>query len=136
MLPITLTLSHFLGPDSFFERDFALPWARELAAQTGCAVQVAIRNAASRFGDVTRQASQVANGAIDIALGLCGAESGRFPRSAIIELPFLVRDAQSGSRSLWQLHKDGTLGGEYQDYKLLALFVHNPGLIHTAAKRV
>ena len=47
-----------------------------------------------------------------------------------------MRDAQSGSRSLWRLHKDGTLGGEYQDYKLLALFVHNPGLVHTAAKRI
>jgi TRAP-type C4-dicarboxylate transport system substrate-binding protein len=78
----------------------------------------------------------VANGTIDIALGLCGAEGGRFPRSAIVELPFLVRDAETGSHSLWRLHTNGVLGGEYQDYKLLALFVHNPGLIHTAAKPI
>jgi TRAP-type C4-dicarboxylate transport system substrate-binding protein len=134
--PITLTFSHFLGPDSFFERDVAQPWTRELAAMTGGRAKVTIHNAASRFGDVTQQATQVANGTIDIALGLCGAEGGRFPRSSIIELPFLVRDAQTGSRSLWQLHKDGVLGGEYQDFRLLALFVHNPGLIHTAAKRI
>src|SRR5579872_2433240 len=134
--PITLTLSHFLGTDSFFERDFAQPWARELEAKTGGRVTVAIHNGASRFGDVTQQATQVANSTVDIALGLCGAEGGRFPRCSIIELPFLVRDARTGSRSLWQLHKDGVLDREYQDYKLLALFVHNPGLIHTATKRI
>jgi hypothetical protein len=104
--------------------------------RTGGAVQVAIHNATSRFGEVTQQATQVANGTIDIALGLCGAEGGRFPRSAIVELPFLVRDAETGSHSLWRLHTNGVLGGEYQDYKLLALFVHNPGLIHTAAKPI
>ena len=133
---ITLTLSHFLGPASFFEVDFARPWAMELAACTAGKVTVEIHNAGSPFGDVTKQAAQVNDGTIDIALGLRGAEGDRFPRSAIVELPFVVHDAQSGSRALWQLYQDGGLGREYQDYKLLALFVHNPGLIHTAAKRI
>jgi TRAP-type C4-dicarboxylate transport system substrate-binding protein len=132
----TLKLSHFLGPSSFFEIDFAQPWARELEAATGGRVKVEIYNAASPFGEVTKQASQVRDGTIDIALGLRGAEGEKFPRSAIVELPFVVRDAQSGSRALWQLLTDGTLGGEYQDYEVLALFVHNPGLIHTASKRI
>ena len=79
MSSITLTLSHFLGPDSFFERDFAQPGARELAEKTGGAVQVAIRNGTSRFGDVTRQATQVANGTIDIALGLCARGKRSLP---------------------------------------------------------
>jgi TRAP-type C4-dicarboxylate transport system substrate-binding protein len=134
--PVTLKLSHFLGPTSFFEVDFAQPWARELEARTGGKVKVEVFNATSPFGEVTKQATQVKDGTIDIALGLRGAEGERFPRSSIIELPFVVRDAQSGSRALWQLNQDGVFGGEYQDYKLLALFVHNPGLIHTAAKRI
>jgi TRAP-type C4-dicarboxylate transport system substrate-binding protein len=33
-------------------------------------------------------------------------------------------------------YADGTLADEYKYYKVLALFVHNPGLIHTANKRV
>ncbi|HEY2618389.1 MAG TPA: C4-dicarboxylate ABC transporter, partial [Acetobacteraceae bacterium] len=84
--PIMLKLSHFLGPTSFFETDFAQPWARELEARTNGAVQVEIRNASSQYGEVTRQATQVKHGAIDIALGLRGAEGDRFPRSSIIEL--------------------------------------------------
>jgi hypothetical protein len=50
---------------------------------------------------------------IDIALGLRGAEGDRFPRSSVIELPFVVHDAQSGSRALWKLYKDGVFGAEY-----------------------
>jgi TRAP-type C4-dicarboxylate transport system substrate-binding protein len=132
----TLKLSHFLGPTSFFEVDFAQPWARELEAKTGGKVKVEIYNGASPFGEVTKQATQVSDGTIDIALGLRGAEGNRFPRSSIIELPFVVQDAQSGSRALWKLYNDGALGDEYRDYKVLALFVHNPGLIHTTAKRI
>jgi TRAP-type C4-dicarboxylate transport system substrate-binding protein len=133
---ITLKLSHFLGPASFFEVDFAQPWASELEAKIGGKVKVEIYNGSSPFGEVTKQATQVRDGTIDIALGLRGAEGDRFPRSSIIELPFVVHDAQTGSRALWKLYKDDVLGSEYQDYKVLALFVHNPGLIHTAAKRI
>jgi TRAP-type C4-dicarboxylate transport system substrate-binding protein len=134
--PITLKLSHFLGPASFFELDFAQPWAKELEARTNGGVKVEIYNASSSFGEVTKQATQVKDGTIDIALGLRGAEGDRFLRSSIIELPFVVHDALGGSRALWGLYQDGALGDEYKDYKVLALFVHNPGLIHTADKGI
>lgn len=131
-----LKLSHFLGPTSFFERDFAQPWAKELEARTNGAVKVEIYNGSSPFGDVTKQATQVKDGTIDIALGLRGAEGDHFLRSSIIELPFVVKNALDGSRALWGLYQDSLLGDEYKDYKVLALFVHNPGLIHTAEKRI
>ena len=51
-------------------------------------------------------------------------------------MPFVVHNALEGSRALWGLYRDGVLGDEYSDYKVLALFVHNPGLIHTVSKRV
>jgi TRAP-type C4-dicarboxylate transport system substrate-binding protein len=133
---VVLTLSHFLGPDSFFQRDFAEPWAHELEAATNGAVHVRIYNNTSPYGDVTLQAGQVAQGTVDIALGLRGAAADRFPRSSIIELPFVVNNALDGSRALWNLYKDGRLADDYKGFKVLALFVHNPGLIHTMAKRI
>ena len=134
--PIVLKLSHFLGPTSFFEVDFAQPWARELEARTNGRVRVEIYNASTPFGGVGAQAAQVQAGTIDIALGLRGAESDRFPRSSLAELPFVVRDSATGSRAVWEFNKAGGFGDEYAGYKLLALTVHNPGLIHTASKRV
>lgn len=134
--PIALKLSHFLGPASFFEVDFAQPWARELEARTGGRVRVEVINGSMPLGGVTAQAAQVAAGTVDIALGLRGAESDRFPRSSIAELPFVVKDSVSGSRVIWELNRQGGFGDEYAGFKLLALTVHNPGLIHTASKRV
>ena len=133
--PITLKFSHFLGPTSFFQLDVVEPWAKELEAKTNGKVKVDIHDGTSPLGKVTEQASQAQAGSVDIALGLRGAEGDRFPGSSIIELPFLVPSAALGSHALWTLYKDGALG-EYKDYKVLAVFVHNPGLIHTTSKRV
>ena len=134
--PIVLKLSQFLGPASFFQVDFAQPWARELEARTNGRVKVELYDGSTPFGGVTAQAAQVKAGTIDIALGLRGAEGDKFPRTSIIELPFMVRDAREGSLALWSAFKSGMFGPEFQDYKVLALMVHNPGLIHTATKPV
>jgi len=134
--PVTLKFSHFLGPQSFFQLDVVEPWAKELEAKTNGAVKVEIHDGTSPLGKVTEQAGNVKDGKVDIALGLRGAEGERFLRSSLIELPFVVPGALKGSQALWRLYKDGPLAEEYADYKVLALFVHNPGLIHTKDKRV
>ena len=133
---VALRFSHFLGPQSFFQRDVAEPWAKRLEEKTGGKAKVEVFNASSAHGDVRKQASQVKDGTVDIALGLRGAEGERFPGSSLIELPFLVRDSESGSKALWGLYRSGMLEDEYRDFKVLALFVHDPGLIHTTGKRV
>ena len=134
--PVTLKFSQFLGPNSFFQVDVVEPWAKELEAKTNGQVKVELFDGTSPVGKVTEQAKNVHDARVDIALGLRGAESDRFPGSSVIELPFLVPNALRGSQALWGLYKDGTLADEYKDYKVLALFVHNPGLIHTKDKRV
>lgn len=134
--PIVLKLSQFLGPASFFAKDFAEPWAHELEARTGGRVRVELYDGSTALGGVTNQASQVRDGTVDIALGLRGAEGDRFARTSVIELPFLVRDAATGSRALWTLFKQGAFGTEFAEFKVLALCVQNPGLVHTASKPV
>ena len=133
---ITLKFSHFLGPESFFQIDVVEPWARELEARTGGKDKVETFDATSPLGAVTEQASNVTDGKVDIALGLRGAEGDKFLGSSVIELPFLVPSAARGSQALWALYQDGTLADEWKDYHVLALFVHNPGLIHTAGKAI
>jgi TRAP-type C4-dicarboxylate transport system substrate-binding protein len=133
---VTLKFSHFLGPQSFFERDVAQPWKQRIEEKTGGKVKVEVFNASSPLGGVTKQATQVKEGAVDVALGLRGAEGDRFPGTSVIELPFLIKDSASGSKALWELYKSGALDAEYKDYKVLALWVHDPGLIHTTKTRV
>ena len=134
--PIVLRFSHFLGPDSFFQKDVVGPWAHELEARTDGRVRVETFAADTPYGRPTAQATQVAEGEMDIALGLRGAEGDRFPGTSVVELPFLVPDARSGSLALWELYADGPLAEEYEDFHVLALFVHDPGLVHTTEQRV
>ena len=134
--PVHLRFSHFLGPDSYFQTDLIEPWARELEALLPGEVTVEILSGKDPTGDVTKQAAQVESGIVDIALGLRGAEGQRMALSSLIELPMLVDDARTGSRALWRLFEAGHLASDYRGLKPLALFVHNPGVVHTLGRRV
>ncbi len=129
-----IKMSHFLPAKHGFQQDVLEPLAQELWEQAG--VETEIYGAGSAFGKVNRQADQVRSGVIDIAIGLRGIPRGRFPASSVVELPFVVQNADSGSKALWQLYKEGDLGSEYKDFKVLALYTHHGGLIHTRDKPV
>lgn len=133
---ITLKMSNYLPPMHGFTADFMVPFGEELTERTGGKMSVEVLDATTAFGNITRQADQVRAGVTDIALGLNGIPRDRFPTSSIIELPFLVEKAGSGSKALWQLFKDGDLGGEYDDFHMLGLMTHPGGLVHTIDKPV
>ncbi|WP_051332556.1 TRAP transporter substrate-binding protein [Cucumibacter marinus] len=133
---ITLKISQYLPAVHGFQADFLEPWAAELEERSEGRVAVEIFDASSAFGKVERQADQVRAGVMDIAIGLNGIPRDRYPSAAIIEMPFLVDHADSGSRTLWQLYKEGALGSDYEGFKVLALFTHHGGLFHTVDKPV
>ncbi|MEM7546493.1 MAG: TRAP transporter substrate-binding protein [Pseudomonadota bacterium] len=133
---VTIKLSNYLPPRHGFTADFMAPWAAEITERTNGAVAVELFDATSAFGKIDRQADQVRAGVIDIALGLNGIPRDRYPSAAVIEMPFLVEDAGAGSRALWELYKEGALGSDYEDFKVLGLFTHHGGLFHTVDKPV
>ena len=128
---ITLKVSHYLPPGHGLQKDFLESWAADLAEKTNGRVEVKIFDATSAFGKIDRQADQVRAGVMDMAVGLNGIPRDRYPAASIIEMPFLVKYADSGSETLWRLYKEGLLGGDYGDFKVLGLFTHEGGLIHT-----
>ena len=134
--PVTLKISHYLAPTHGIEVDFLRPWAENLREKTGGAVNFEIFPVSSAFGRAERQADQVRSGVVDIAFGLAGIPRGRFPHTSLFELPFVVEKASAGSRALWALHKEGKLGNEYDDFKVLMLMTHHGGLFHTVSKPV
>lgn len=133
---VTLKMSNYLPPMHGFTRDFMVPFGEELKERTGGKVEVEVLDATTAFGKIDRQADQVRAGVVDIALGLNGIPRDRFVASSIMEMPFLVERAGSGSRAMWELFKEGAFGGEYDNFHVLGLMVHNGGLIHTVDKPV
>jgi len=128
---ITLKLSHFLPDKHGIHQDFLAPWAKDLEAKTGGKVAVELYPVNTAFGNVAKQMDQARAGVVDIAHGLAGIPRGRLPRTSVMDLPFLVEDADTATRTLWDLYKEGLLGDEYKGVKPLALHCHNAGLFHT-----
>lgn len=125
-----LSVSHFLPAVHGIHTDFIEPWTQDVAACTDGALSFEIHPAGTSRGDVSRQQEQVMAGVVDIAHGLHGIPRGRFPRTSLIDLPFLTEDAGAASHALWSLF-DEHLAQEYDGLKVLALHAHNGGLIHT-----
>lgn len=132
---VELKLSHFLPPVHGMHTDFLEPWARELEACSGGKAAVEIYPGGTQLGNVAKQQEQVLAGVVDIAHGLTGIPRGRFPRTSIIDLPFLTESADAATRALWALFPE-YLAEEYQGLKVLALHAHNGGLIHTSEQPV
>lgn len=133
---IVLKFSHFLPPSHGIQTDLVEPWAKALDEKTAGKVKVEIFAGDSPLGDPARQTDQLRAAASDIAFAPCTTPRARFERTAIIELPFMVKDAGTGSRVLWELYKDGTLKPDFQGFKVLALMTHHGGLVHTVSKPV
>ncbi|MFD2740053.1 TRAP transporter substrate-binding protein [Sulfitobacter aestuarii] len=132
---VTLKVSHFLPAVHGIHTDFIEPWTEQVSACTDGEVQFEISAAGSQLGNVARQQEQVMAGVVDIAHGLHGIPRGRFPRSSLIDMPFLTDDAGAATAALWSL-LPGPLAEEYKGLKVLALHAHNGGLLHTNGKKV
>ncbi len=130
-----LKLSHYLPPVHGIQTDFVKPWTDDVSACTKGEVTFDIYPGGTQLGNVAKQQEQVLAGVVDLAVGLNGIPRGRFPRTSIIEMPFLTKDAGAASQTLWDLYPT-MLAEEYKGLKVLALFAHNGGLIHTASKKV
>ncbi|MBV1867736.1 MAG: TRAP transporter substrate-binding protein [Marinosulfonomonas sp.] len=132
---IELKLSHYVPAGHGMHRDFMEPWARELEKRTNGQVKVTIHPGGTQLGVITKQYDQVRSGIVDIAMGLHGIPRGRFPRTSITDLPFLAETADGASKVLWALYPK-YLAEEHPGVKMLALFGHNAGLIHTKGRQV
>jgi len=130
-----LKISHYLPTVHGLHTDFVVSWAQEVTECTGGEVEFDIFPGGTQLGNVARQQEQVMAGVVDIALGLTGIPRGRFPRTSLIDMPFLTDSAASATYTLWSMLPN-ELADDYKGMKVLGLFAHNPGVIHTATKKV
>jgi TRAP-type C4-dicarboxylate transport system substrate-binding protein len=130
MLPVELRVSHYMPPDHGTHADFIAPWAKALQERSAGAIRATVFDGTTPLGVLANQYDQVASGAVDVAHSPGHLPAGRFPRSALVGLPFLCRSAAEGTRLLWHLLQDH-LAEEYAAFKVLALHADTGGLIHT-----
>lgn len=113
-----------------FKEQFA-PLKEAIERDSGGRIAIDLRWAGT-FGRPAEIFAKVESGEIDIAATLQGYAPGRFPRSAVMELPLLFETGESGTYAFWKLFEEGLLAEEYASVKVLSLYVLPPYGIFTS----
>lgn len=86
-------------------------------------------------GTVPQLIDQVEDGVVDVIWTLPGYSPGRFPRTEVFELPFMIHNAEAASRALWDYVHEYDMA-EFEKMHVLALHVHGGGVFHTVNRPV
>ena len=89
---IKLKLSHFAPTAHNHHANVIVSWVEEVKKRTNARVGITVFPGAA-LCKPTQQYDCAKSGIADLAWGVTGWTSGRFPMTSVIELPFLVRTA-------------------------------------------
>jgi TRAP-type C4-dicarboxylate transport system substrate-binding protein len=132
---VNLKIHHPLPASSTVHQQVLLPWCEDIAAQSNDRLHCQIFPSMQLGGTVPQLIDQVEDGVVDIIWTLPGYSPGRFPRTEVFELPFMIRDAEAASRALWDYVNQYDME-EFSAMRVLALHVHGGGVFHTVDRPI
>jgi TRAP-type C4-dicarboxylate transport system substrate-binding protein len=132
---VVLKIHHFLPPQATIQAQVFNPWCEKIGKESGGRIKCQIYPAMQLGGTPPQLFDQARDGVADIVWTLPTYQAGRFVKSEVFELPFMAKNAETGSPALWDyVHKNSL--DEFKGVKILALHVHDGSLLHFANKRV
>lgn len=132
---VTLKVHHFLPTSSNFHKLVLLPWCDKIAKESGGKLKCQIYPSMQLGGTPPQLFDQVRDGVTDIAWTLPTYQAGRFTKSEVFELPFMVKSSEAGSQALWDyVHKNAM--DEFKGVKLIGTHLHDGNQMHFGSKSV
>jgi len=130
----TLRLHQFLPAQAAVPANVLDPWADRIEEASGGRIEIERYPAMQLGGAPPQLIDQVIDGTVDIVWTLPGYTPGRFPRTEVFELPFMMTggDAEAASRAYWQLGEETMMDTDFANVHVLGLWVHGPGVIHSS----
>lgn len=128
---VTLRIHHFMSAKGTSHKEILLPLAERLAQESNGRIKVELFDSMSLGGRARDLYDQAVDGAVDIVLTLPGYTAGRFNRTEVFELPFIMDDSVATSKAFWDFIASDLQDGEYYETKILSGWVHGPGVIHS-----
>ncbi|HWV41350.1 TRAP transporter substrate-binding protein [Pseudorhodoplanes sp.] len=133
--PIELKLAYYVG-DQHAMSQWLIKWAEKLEKDSGGRIKFK-RFPGAQMGPVPQHYDFARTGQADISWFLHGATPGRFPLTGIVQVPYMVGSAEIGTKVLNDPElRSKYLDAEHKGVKLLLLFTHQPGNIHTTKKPI
>lgn len=130
--PVTLRFSSFEPPQAFITSKILTPWAQKVTTESQGTLKIEMYPGGTLGRDPAAQLKLVLDGVADIAWIVPGYTPGRFDAATVVELPFVVPDAYTGSLALTRVFEKGLLkGGGFNDVKFLCVCANNPIFVNT-----
>lgn len=129
-----LKLAHFMSPKHPMDRFIMRPWSKDLAKASGGELTVRIYPGGALGKGPVAQFKRAVDGIADITFGLQGFTSNLFPRTGLIELPGMAKNAEIAAGKLWDSFT--LLAPEYKRVKVLALWTNESQTIMTRNKPI
>src|SRR5262245_23786252 len=132
---IELRFAYVVG-DQHVMSQWLVKWANDLERESGGRMAVK-RFPGSQMGPVQQHYDFARTGQADVSWFLHGATPGRFPLTELIQLPYLVGSAETGTKVLNDPElRAKYLDAEHKGVKVLLLLTHQPGNVNTTKKAI
>ena len=132
---VTLKFHTFMAPQSNVWLNMHKAWMAKVEKESAGRIKFEAYPAMQLGGSPVQLYDQAKDGVVDIVWTLPGNTPGRFPRTEVFELPFIMSNAEATSKAFWEfIQTEGA--DEYKDVHPLALQVHGPGMFHTKDKQI
>lgn len=128
---VTLKMHQFLPPQANVPKLVLDVWADKVEKSSGGKIDVQHFPSMQLGGRPPELIDQAIDGVADIVWTVVGYTPGRFPRTEVFELPFMMTDAGAASRAYWQMFDKHMKNADFKDVKILGTWVHGPGNIHS-----
>ncbi|SFD64753.1 TRAP transporter substrate-binding protein [Roseivivax sediminis] len=129
---VTLRMHQFLPLQANVPQHILEVWKDRIEEQSDGRIAVQHYPSMQLGGTPPQLVDQVIDGVADVIWTVAGYTPGRFPRVEVFELPFTVTDAEPASKAFWELAQETMIDEDFSDFKLLATWVHGPGVIHSS----
>ncbi len=132
---VVLKLHHFLPPQATIQALVFNPWCEKVGRESGGRIKCQIYPAMQLGGTPPQLFDQAKDGVADIIWTVPTYQAGRFQKAEVFELPFMAKNAETGSPALYEYVQKNALD-EFRGVKVLAMHLHDGALLHFAKQPV
>ena len=126
----TLNFASPGAPRSSLHTQVFEPWIDKVVAESEGSINIRTFYS-SPLGNYRNMYDRVLDGVVHIAFTTLAPIGGKFIQTDVASLPFEVENSLEGSIALWHLYENGVITEEFEDIKLLGLFMFPNSALHT-----
>jgi len=132
---VTLKVAHFLPTSSNAHLKLVTPWCDKINKESGGKLKCQIYPSMQLGGSPAQLFDQARDGVADIVWTAPSYQAGRFTKTEVFELPFMVKKSETASQALWDYIQKDSLN-EFKGTKLIITHLHDGAPLHFGKKSV